>query len=175
MLHFRAAAVGAIGMRLTQFNVAASPSEIAPRAAWRCPPASEHQRASAEKRRGKTGTLHVAYEPLEPGVAAFAMLRRRRSGCVAATCNFYKFVLRVPIYIRLTWVHKRACCRAVHPERLRSGCPLRSERIRVSAHVDNALSLTAYPNAQVCLRRLPRRRFSLKRAGSLSTMLCLPN
>ena len=24
--------------------------------------------------------------------------------------NFNKFIWRVPIYIRLTWVHKRACC-----------------------------------------------------------------
>jgi hypothetical protein len=31
---------------------------------------------------------------------------------LAATCNFNKFARRVPIYIRLTWVHKRACCRA---------------------------------------------------------------
>lgn len=29
---------------------------------------------------------------------------------VAAGCNFNKFIWRVPIYIRLTWVHKRACC-----------------------------------------------------------------
>ncbi|HTV18166.1 MAG TPA: hypothetical protein VMG12_05835 [Polyangiaceae bacterium] len=29
---------------------------------------------------------------------------------IAAGCNFNKFIWRVPIYIRLTWVHKRACC-----------------------------------------------------------------
>jgi hypothetical protein len=64
---------------------------------------------------------------------------------IAATCNFNKFAWRVPIYIRLTWVHKRACCRAAHDELLAVSAQgvvahYAVSGFRVSAHIDEALS-----------------------------------
>jgi hypothetical protein len=50
-------------------------------------------------------------------------------GSLGASCNFNKFILRVPIYIERSWVHKRACSKAARRGSPRVVHTLRSERI----------------------------------------------
>src|SRR5688572_18774892 len=81
---------------------------------------------------------------LDDGRAA----RRERVWCIDITTSPAALRgRRVPIYIRLTWVHKRACCSTARSGLRRSDCLLRSERIRVNAHMDNALSFDGLPIA----------------------------
>lgn len=103
---------------------------------------------------------------------ARTLIRRAR----AATCNFNKFMLRVPIYIRLSWVHKRACCAAAHREPRAAVAHLRSERIRVTAQLEEAfVAFGGVPYRIGLPSPSLRRRSSRKRVGSLSTLRCLPN
>ena len=171
----RFAARGVVWMKASKNAVAPAPSrsEIAPPAAvgtrrqqhvggcFLPPSAATSPRCRRLRRR-----------PALASRDARTLIRRAR----AATCNFNKFMLRVPIYIRLSWVHKRACCAAAHREPRAAVAHLRSERIRVTAQLEEALVAfggvpyrTGLPSPSL------RRRSSRKRVGSLSTLRCLPN